>query len=379
MVRIIFMNYRAVLISALTILLLPYSTLCLAKNLLSLPSPTQEKTIFVHPKGNDKAENTFSTPFATIQRALDIAQPGDTILLMQGEYLQDVSTIRNGLPNKPIRITGMPGAIVKGGGKTSIFDIRHSYIELSNFSIDGLLSSSNEVTAFRKKLIYVKGLKNQGITGIKLLYMDIKNARDECIRIKYQALKNEVAYSHISYCGAQDYQFDDGTKNHNGEAIYIGTAPEQIAEGKNPTNEIDHSNQNWIHHNIIESHGSECIDVKEGSSFNIIEYNSCMYEKDLNVGGISIRGNNNTIRYNHVVSNLGAGIRLGGDTILDGINNEVYGNYLNDNRNGGLKIMRKPQGRVCGNTIITLKGQKSIRVGKNMDKTLYTETCETQK
>ena len=101
-----------------------------------------------------------------------------------------------------------------------------------------------------------------------------------------------------------------------------------------------------------------------------------MYEKDLNVGGISIRGNNNTIRYNHVASNLGAGIRLGGDTDLDGINNEVYGNYLNNNQNGGLKIMRQPQGPICDNTIVTLKGQKSIRVGKNMDKTLYTNTCE---
>ncbi len=372
------MNYRSVLILVLTIILLPYSTFCLAKkNLLStLPSPSLQRTLFVHPKGSDKSDNTIQTPFATIQQAMDIAQPGDTVLLMQGEYLQDISTIRNGLPNMPIRIIGMPGVIIRGGGKTSIFDIRHSFIELSHFSIDGLFSSSNKATDFRKKLIYIKGIKNKGITGIKLLYMNIKNARDECIRIKYQAHNNEVAYSYISYCGAQDYIFSDGKKNHNGEAIYIGTAPEQIEEGKNPTNEIDHSNQNWIHHNIIESHGSECIDVKEGSSFNIIEYNSCMYQKDLNVGGISIRGNNNTIRYNHVVSNLGAGIRLGGDTNLDGINNEVYGNYLNNNQNGGLKIMRQPQDHICDNTIVTLKGQKSIRVGKNMDKTLYTDTCE---
>ncbi|MEE9337976.1 MAG: hypothetical protein V3U87_07855, partial [Methylococcaceae bacterium] len=156
MVRKIFMDYRLALNLVLTLLLLPYSPLSLADNLLSLSRLTQERTLFVHPKGNDKSKNTLSTPFASIQQALDIAQPGDTILLMQGEYLQDVSTIRAGLPNKPIRIAGMPGAIVKGGGKTSIFDIRHSYIELSNFSIDGLFSSSNEVTAFRKKLIYVK-------------------------------------------------------------------------------------------------------------------------------------------------------------------------------------------------------------------------------
>lgn len=368
------MNYKTLLISIF--LFLPFSSFCLAENIST--DGALKRTLIVFPESGDESNNTFMADFSTIQKAMDYAQPGDIILLMPGEYFQDVYTVRSGLSGNPIRIMGLPGAIVKGAGKTSVFDIRHSYIELSHFSIDGLFSDPGQATSFRKKLVYIKGLVNKGVTGVKLLFMEIKNARDECIRIKYQAVKNEVAYSRISYCGVEDYIFSDGKGNRNGEGIYIGTAPEQIAEGKNPTNEVDHSDYNWVHHNVIESHGSECIDVKEGSRFNLIEFNSCKYQKDLNVGGISIRGTNNTIRHNYVVSNLGAGIRLGGDTFMDGINNDVYGNYLKDNQNSGLKIMRQPQSRVCGNTIITSKGQRSVRVGRNMDKTNFNNACENK-
>lgn len=357
---------------------MPYSTHSTAKNQL-LPPISKQKTFFVHPDGNDQSVNTLKSPFASIQRAVDIAQAGDTILLLPGEYLQDIASVRDGRPNEPIRIVGMPGVVVKGAGKTSIFDIRHSYIELSHFIIDGLFSSRALATNFRKKLVYIKGQKGKGITGVKLFYMEIKNARDECVRVKYQAQNNEIAYSHISYCGVEDYRFSDGTKSHNGEAVYIGTAPEQIAAGKNPTLDVDHSNQNWIHHNTFKPYGSECVDVKEGSSLNIIEHNICMYEQDLNVGGISIRGNNNTVRHNHVEANLGAGIRLGGDDVNDGINNHVYGNYLKDNKNSGLKIMRGPQGKICDNTIIILKDQIQVRVKANMDKNLYTGKCINKK
>lgn len=338
-----------------------------------LPSPHQ--TIFVHPDGNDQSSNTLAVPFATIQRAINIAQPGDTVILQAGAYSQDARSVRDGKPGSPIRIVGMPGSIIHGNGNTSIIELKHSYIELSNLTIDGLFSTANGSDNYRKKLIYVKAAKNKRVMGVKLQYLDVKNALDECVRIKYQAQNNEVAYSRISNCGIQDYRFDKGKKKHNGEGIYIGTAPEQIKEGKNPTNEVDQSNHNWIHHNLIETFGGECVDIKEGSSFNIIEFNTCRYEKDNNVGGISIRGNYNIVRFNHVAKNIGAGIRLGGDTQSDGINNVVYGNYLSDNQNGGMKIMRGPQGKVCNNSIITLNNQKSIRVDKNMDKTDFSGPC----
>ena len=332
------------------------------------------KLFFVSPDGNDdNAGYTSQHPLKTINHALQKARAGDTVFLLPGTYEQDIETVRSGNARYPIRITGTREAIVQGAGKSYVIDIRHSHVELSNFTVDGKNGPGDKLEHYRDKLVYIKGQKGIGISNVRLFGMKLQNAYGECVRIKYMATNNEVAHNHIQHCGLRDYVFNRG--KHNGEAIYIGTAPEQILEDVNPSKQIDQSNGNWIHHNYISPYGSECVDIKEGSRQNIVEYNICTNQKDKNVGGISIRGNDNTIRYNTVFSNKGAGIRLGGDTEVDGINNRVYGNYLHDNAAGGLKIIRSPQKKVCSNTIITLPGQKKVRT-KNIPISGFLKACE---
>ena len=177
--------------------------------------------------------------------------------------------------------------------------------------------------------------------------MNIKNAGGECVRLRYFAQNNEIAYNSINRCGIVDFKFKGGGKN--GEGIYIGTAPEQLKDGKNPTSDIDESNNNLIHHNTINTQGNECVDIKEGSSGNIVEYNNCTGQKDKESAGLDSRGSKNIFRYNEVYGNLGAGVRLGGDEDNDGINNDVYENTIKNNVSGGIKFQRAPQGKICGN------------------------------
>ena len=206
----------------------------------------------------------------SIQKALDAAQPGDTILLSPGVYFQDVVTRRNGSAGSPISIKGTPGAIVKGAGNSRIFEINHDNIILDGFTIDGLHGSQATTSGYRDKLIYIVGTGNKdGVLGSKIVNMTLRNAGGECVRMKYFSRNNEVARNNISNCGVYDFKFG-GAKN--GEGIYIGTAPEQLY--KNPTPDIDNTNNNFIHNNIINTQGNEGVDVKEGSSGNIIEYNS---------------------------------------------------------------------------------------------------------
>ncbi len=335
---------------------------------------TAIKLLFVSPEGDDGNDGlTSQRPLKTINYALQQAWAGDTVFLLPGIYDQDVETVRGGHDLQPIRITGTREAIVRGAGKSYVIDVHHSHIELSNFTVDGKNGFGDKLEHYRDKLVYIKGKETLGISHVRLLGMRLQNAYGECVRIKYMATNNEVAYSHIQNCGLRDYVFNRG--KHNGEGIYIGTAPEQILEDVNPTREIDQSNGNWIHHNYISPHGSECVDIKEGSRQNIVEHNICTGQKDKNVGGVSVRGNNNIIRYNTIFSNVGAGVRLGGDTGADGINNTVYGNYLYDNEGGGLKIIRLPQKKVCGNTIIALPGQKMVRT-KNTPKSDFLKACD---
>lgn len=310
----------------------------------------KEKKYFISPLGNDLFDGlSEETAFATIQKAVDILDAGDRVFLLEGEYYQDIISIRSGKKEKPIIIEGTKNSIIKGAGnREKIVEIRHSFIHLIGFTLDGLVGEGNQEMHYRSKLLYIEGSEVlSGVTGMKVLSMNFQNAGGECIRIKYFSHENEIAYSSIRSCGVYDFVFGGGGKN--GEGIYIGTAPEQITEDKNLTRDVDASNANWIHHNTIDTQGNECIDIKEGSSENIVEYNSCTGQKDSQSAGLDSRGNRNIFRENESFGNVGAGIRLGGDKEEDGIYNSIESNYFHNNEGGGVKLQRMPQEKICKN------------------------------
>jgi hypothetical protein len=307
-------------------------------------------SLYVSPSGSDSNRgSTPDRPFQTIQHAIDLAQPGDTVNLAAGVYLQDVVSKRDGTASAPITIKGPADAVVKGGGNDRIFVINHDNLTLDGFTIDGQWGSADTMKGFREKLLYVIGAApNDGVTGLKVLRMTFKNAGGECLRMRYFAQHNEIGYSRFEGCGVHDFKFHAGKRN--GEAIYIGTAPEQRGNGENPTADPDQSSANWIHNNSFNTQGNECVDIKESSSANVVEHNICTGQQDPNSGGFDARGGGNIFRYNESFGNVGAGIRLGGDGAADGIDNQVYGNSFHDNQAGGIKLVRKQQ-KLCGNTL----------------------------
>ncbi|WP_431322982.1 hypothetical protein [Rhizobium sp. YTU87027] len=319
-------------------------------------------TINVEPKSEGRDEGL------TIQDALDVAQPGDTVMLAPGTYMQDLRSVRDGELGKPITIEGTLGSVVKGGGQPRVIEINHSYIELRNFTVDGRFEKPNTKKSYRDKLLYVIGhTPGRELTGLRVLGMDIRNAGGECVRLRYQARQNEIAYSRISSCGRFDFLFNDGGKN--GEGIYIGTAPEQLGGRGAPDKAIDHSDRNRIHDNVITTAGNECVDIKEGSSGNIIEKNSCTGQKDPNSGGFDSRGNSNVFRYNLVYDVVGTGVRLGGDEATDGTNNDVYGNTFRNVGVGLIRAQRAPQGKICENISQNNKAVGTNAIGKTLDPT----------
>jgi hypothetical protein len=307
-------------------------------------------TYFVSPTGSDSnSGTTASAPLASIQHAVDQAQPGDSVELAAGEYLQDVVSKRDGTASAPITIRGPADAVLKGGGGDRIFEIHHDHLTLQGFTINGQWGDPSAVDGYREKLLYVVGRQpRDGVTGLKVLDMSFRNGGGECLRLRYFAQNNEVAGSSFVGCGVHDFKFAAGKRN--GEAIYIGTAPEQRGNGENPTADVDQSNGNWIHNNTFDTQGNECVDIKEGSSGNIVEGNSCTGQRDPKSGGFDARGSGNIIRNNKSFGNAGAGIRLGGDTPNDGIDNQVSGNEIYDNAAGGIKLIHGPQ-QLCGNIL----------------------------
>lgn len=340
---------------------------------LALASPAQAvggTTYYVSPRGGDAARGTSPRePILSIQKALERAVPGDVIELAPGRYLQDVKTVRDGGAGKPITIRGPVEAVVSGTGTPRVFEVNHDYIELHGFTLDGKVAAAEQKDSYRDKLLYVIGIKpGDGVTGLKVVRMTFRNAGGECLRMRYFARRNEVAHSRFDTCGVHDYRFRGGGKN--GEAIYIGTAPEQLGERGAPDRSVDQSNENRIHHNTINTQGNECVDIKEGASGNIVEHNTCTGQRDKNSAGLDSRGSGNVFRYNTVTGSAGGGVRLGGDLETDGINNEVYGNRLIDNEAGGVVVRRGPQGKICENQV---SGSPQAAVGslaKDLDPTV---------
>lgn len=95
-------------------------------------------TYYVSPNGNDSDDGTLKSPFASIQLALDKAQPGDKVMLTSGDYFQDVHSVINGTASQPIQIEGPRDAIIRGAGNGRVFYVTHDYIHISGFTINGL-------------------------------------------------------------------------------------------------------------------------------------------------------------------------------------------------------------------------------------------------
>ena len=308
----------------------------------------------VNGSNNSAAQTATKNITATIQAAVDKAVPGDAIQLMPGVYFEDFHSVRNGLSDKPITIRGVRESIIKGSGQHShVIDINHDYIHLIGFSIDGLTGDAKVKRNYRNKLIYVHGrIPSRGIQGILIDTLDLRNAGGECLRLRYFVSDSEIRNTHFTRCGVFDFAFRSSKKN--GEGIYLGTSSTQWGDGKNPTAEPDRSANNWIHHNTFETWGNECVDIKEGAERNIVEYNICEQQLDPKSAGFDARGDNNIFRFNTVRGNSGSGFRLGGHKVRGrqyGLGNQVYGNAIENNAGGAIKIMATPQGQICGNHI----------------------------
>ncbi|QNE79553.1 DUF1565 domain-containing protein [Streptomyces finlayi] len=298
---------------------------------------------YVSPSGSDAHAGTSAgAPFATIQKAMDVAPTGAVVNLAAGTYRQDVVTRRAG-----VTLTGPSNAVVKGAGGPRIIQ---DSTTLSGFTVDGPHGSSTDVSGYRLKLIHVMSTTpDNGVGALRVTGMTLKNAADECLRLRYLVTGAEVNDNTISTCGVADFKFAGGGRY--GEGVYLGTAPAQQGANGAPDAAADVSRNNRIHHNTIDTQGNDCADVKENSTNNYVEYNDCTGQRDAGSGGLDARGSGNVFRRSTVYGNVGAGVRLGGDTATDGIGTSVYGNTVTGNAGGGVKFMRTPQGPVCTNTM----------------------------
>ncbi|CAM9572458.1 unnamed protein product [Ectocarpus fasciculatus] len=308
---------------------------------------------------------------------------------LSGDYYHDGITSTHGTEDDPIIITGDSDACIRGSNtQDRVLQIAHDYYIVDGICFDG--DHSGDSPANVATAIYVlgadeKSTKNgvtSSVTGFKMTDLEIKNFGSECVHFRYFVTHAEVTGCTIQHCGME--AFENGGGGKVGEAIYVGTALDQVDDGKAPEVKIrtgsadnvdaDICAYNWIHHNTFRTYGNECVDVKEGSTFNLVEHNVCEQQQDANSGCIGFRGSENTARFNEIAECTGAGVRVGGDNGY-GEGNNMYGNSIQNCGNGAFSVMSPNQGTVCENEI---SGVDAISYGSDdQDQEQFTEAIAT--
>lgn len=349
-------------------------------------------TNYVTASGDDVlGDGSSDKPFKTIQHALDLAEAGTTIIAREGVYKEHLVTKKSGILSAPITLKAEGKVVLKGSDATRILDLFNDYYIIEGFEFDGGYSESKDVTKTADKLLWVETARFNTIR-----YNNFHHAQGECIRVIFFSEGNRFENNTIANCGLRDFVGFRSESYKNGEGIYIGTAPEQIDPLKCKTEECKtlivetglqkygreiYTKNTIVDHNFFDTHGNECVDIKEGSSGNVISDNVCISQYDAQSAAFNTRGFANTFLHNTVgysdvyIQNLiggdhtsstratgheilGAALRAGGDVFGDGANNNIVKNYVLDYEGDAKVVVKVPkddeQGAICQNSIAFL-------------------------
>lgn len=351
------------------------------------PTPTPREnpnTIFVATEGDDDTAGTELEPLASIQKALDRAQPGETIRVCSGEYRDVFTTKRPGDPDNPITITGPPDAVIRPPAdlpESRIFAITHSHVHLDGMTFDGLANPAKpeEPESYANNVIDAFPPQWQDdhpdyLTDIKIKPDAIGNARRHILGTVRTNNLEIGEFRIIGPAGTENLYGESVdhpsggivAKNHIGEMMQIGVKQNVFDEGEGEWygwDSPDESHDIHIHH-IDNSTGhahTELVEVGTSVYDAVIEYctdagQSGKYfisqdHANWTETAMGLRGGRCTLRWCVIENGYGSGVQIGTPTGLDrnldkynhipddrfpGTNNSVYGNRIMDN--AGLAI-----------------------------------------
>jgi hypothetical protein len=78
---------------------------------------------YVSTSGSDSNPGTSSSPWRTVQHAVNTVNPGDTIFIYAGTYYENVKLQKSGTSSAPITLTNHAGGIatIDGGSSAAIY------------------------------------------------------------------------------------------------------------------------------------------------------------------------------------------------------------------------------------------------------------------
>ena len=347
----------------------------------SQPPGDNSETLFVDPGGDDDNPGNESDPLASIQTAIDRAQPGETIQVAAGEYHEAtesghaVETVRDGQPDSPITITGPEEAVLYGSWEDAALRINHSHIHLRGLTVDGLLDPSqpDDPESYSNLMLIhtIPPTSRSHVEDIVCAPAAIGNSRKPLML--FERTKHlEIGPLRVMGLAGADYVLGD-RETHVGEIIYLGQPLFEAPEGY-PWDTIDYTSHVHVHH-VDNSEGhphSELVNAKIGTHDVLVEYCSSHGGAQNNDGEpnaeIRFESTDATLRWCDLRNGSDLGIHVWGDwndpiseerdperiSERVGDNHAIYGNRFENFTNGAMRIdaALSEQRFVCGNDII---------------------------
>lgn len=293
------------------------------------PNDNGGSTIHVGPDGGITNAGTEDAPLGSIHRAVNLADQGDTVYVHSGEYTETVEVEVDGTPEKPITLTGPDDAVLKppAGNDGPVLGIDASHVHLTGLTIDGLLDpdAPNDPASYhRDKLISINGDASgpdDYLEGLVVSPHALGGAGQALIN-SVQFRDSEVGGFRVIGPAGTKWIFGDD-EGHNGEVVYLGTAPDNRKE--RGYDSYDRTRNVRVHH-IDNSQGhlhSELVDCKAGVEDVTIEYcmdgggaksNDSYYTRS-----VSMDGTGCTVRWNVFADIHGDGVRIGPQNYLNDI------------------------------------------------------------
>ncbi len=168
-----------------------------------------------------------------------LVEPGDSCKLLEGSHRHDGLTRVHGTEDNPITIYGENDkACIKGSNtQDRALQIAHSHYIVRDLCFDGKHGDEYVSTA-----VYVLGADKasndddgvrSSVVGFQMYDNIIKNWKEECVHLRYFVVGAQIFGNLIQNCGMHCFgDRDEDDYCSVGEAIYVGTALDQVKDGK---------------------------------------------------------------------------------------------------------------------------------------------------
>jgi len=229
--------------------------------------------IYVSLTGNDANACTFIAPGRTIQKGVNVVQPGGVVHILAGTYSESISFSKVGTQTQPIRIVGEHAILNNGGSGAFIVD-NSQWITFEGLTITGYTLSNFEI----RRSHYLTFRNN--VFEYTLAAVRIKDGVSHVLIENNEMYQTYLVGSTWSTLKGSKYEGGGVYASSGGQGMYF-IRGNNFHDSMNGVYLADDSAGQWMNANVFISGNTfrNIVDdpfEPEGDSFNLHFYNNIL-------------------------------------------------------------------------------------------------------